>query len=123
MPGNSFNPKDRNVRPILGVSDARLLGIIGAASCKAPLRSARFGDGFPAAGHAGVTRGQLETKESDMNRYATLLITTLAVLGLADAAKADWGFLAYGGCQPWWNPLGIGKRHGQKVEERRLQRF
>lgn len=58
-----------------------------------------------------------------MKRYATLLIATLAVLGLADAAKADWGFLAYGGCQPWWNPFGIGKRHGQNVEERRLQRF
>jgi hypothetical protein len=58
-----------------------------------------------------------------MKRYATLLIATLAALGLADAAKADWGFLAYGGCQPWWNPFGIGKRHGQKVEERRLQRF
>jgi len=58
-----------------------------------------------------------------MKRYATLLIATLAVLGLADAAKADWGFLAYGGCQPWWNPFGIGKRHGHNVEERRLQRF
>ena len=77
--------------------------------------------GSEAAGHAGVTRGQLETKESDMKRYATLLIATLAVLGLANAAKADWGFLAYGGCQPWWNPFGMGKRHGQKVEERRLR--
>src|SRR5262245_16961174 len=91
MPGNGFNPKDRNVQSILGVSDARLLGIIGAASWKSPPLSARFGDEIPAAGHAGVTRGQLETKESDMKRYATLLIATLAVLGLADAARADWG--------------------------------
>jgi hypothetical protein len=58
-----------------------------------------------------------------MNRYATLLIATLAVLGIADAAKADWGSLTYGGFQPWWNVLGIGKRHGQSPEERRLQRF
>jgi hypothetical protein len=58
-----------------------------------------------------------------MNRYATLLIATLAVLGLADSAKAGWGSLSYGGYQPWWNILGIGKRHGQSPEERRLQRF
>jgi hypothetical protein len=58
-----------------------------------------------------------------MNRYATLLVATLAVLGLAESAKADWGSLTYGGFQPWWNVLGIGKRHGQSPEERRLQRF
>ena len=58
-----------------------------------------------------------------MNRYASLLIAALAVLGLAESAKADWGTMSYGGFQPWWNPLGIGKRHGLSPEERRLQRF
>jgi len=53
-------------------------------------------DSRPPATRA-VTRGQIETKESDMKRYRHPLIATLAVLGLADAAKADWGFLAYGG--------------------------
>ena len=58
-----------------------------------------------------------------MNRYASLLIAALAMLGLADTVRADWGSLTYGGFQPWWNPLGIGKRHGQSPEERRLQKF
>ena len=58
-----------------------------------------------------------------MNRYASLMIAALAVLGLANTARADWGSLKYGGFQPWWNPLGIGHRHSMSPEERRLQRF
>jgi hypothetical protein len=61
-----------------------------------------------------------------MKRFATLVLATLGVVLGAGAARADWGTLCYGGCQPKWC---FWNRHCAKTaccgmsEEQRWQQF
>jgi hypothetical protein len=57
-----------------------------------------------------------------MKRFASLVCAALAILTTADAARADWGPLHYGGYQPWWNIFAKRNRYCS-AEEERLQRF
>jgi hypothetical protein len=57
-----------------------------------------------------------------MNRSAKTVLTALALLLTASAARADWGSCTYGGYQPWWN-IFAHRNHYQTCEEKRLQRF
>jgi hypothetical protein len=57
-----------------------------------------------------------------MNRSAKTVLTVLALLLTASAARADWGSCTYGGYQPWWNIFAC-RNHYQTCEEKRLQKF
>jgi hypothetical protein len=58
-----------------------------------------------------------------MKRFAKKIICALLCLGMCGPTlRADWGYLHYGGYQPWWNIFA----HRPKClscEEERLQRF
>ncbi len=57
-----------------------------------------------------------------MKRFASLVCAAVAMLGLANGVRADWGSMCYGGYQPWWNVFAH-RNHHMSCEEERLQRF
>src|SRR5215210_1336904 len=95
------NPTARIPDAVRTLSSAR-------RGCRAPLPTARLG--VPA--FKGVA----------MIRSARYLCAALALFLTADAARADWAALHYGGYQPWWNIFAHRNRY-QTCEEERLQRF
>jgi hypothetical protein len=58
-----------------------------------------------------------------MKRFAKKIVCAVLCLCLSgQSAMAGWGYLNYGGYQPWWN-IFAHRTKGLSCEEERLQRF
>jgi hypothetical protein len=58
-----------------------------------------------------------------MKRFAKTIICAVLCLSLfGQSARAGWGYLHYGGYQPWWN-IFAHRNKCLSCEEERLQRF